>query len=133
MHQLVDQGLRAQVLDRHSQQRIQVFEWNALGVRGHQALQYPEIRLRGAPIVDAVEVPDQIQCHKAILVMSLPVMMSFSDLNTRAPGSDRQDAIDASEGVNRDAQPLRDLYFEDADWVNAYGTVRRGRNESSST
>jgi uncharacterized protein (TIGR02246 family) len=30
---------------------------------------------------------------------------------------------------DRDAEPLRDVYSEDADWVNAFGTVKRGRDE----
>ena len=30
---------------------------------------------------------------------------------------------------DRDAEPLRGVYSEDADWVNAFGTVRRGRDE----
>ena len=29
----------------------------------------------------------------------------------------------------RDAEPLRDVYAADADWVNAFGTVKRGRDE----
>jgi len=27
---------------------------------------------------------------------------------------------------DRDAEPLRNVYSEDADWVNAFGTVRKG-------
>lgn len=30
---------------------------------------------------------------------------------------------------DRDAKPLRGVYSEDADWVNAFGTVKRGRDE----
>jgi uncharacterized protein (TIGR02246 family) len=30
---------------------------------------------------------------------------------------------------NRDAEPLHAVYSEDADWVNAFGTVKRGRDE----
>jgi uncharacterized protein (TIGR02246 family) len=30
---------------------------------------------------------------------------------------------------DRDAEPLRGVYSEDADWVNAFGTVKRGRDE----
>ena len=29
----------------------------------------------------------------------------------------------------RDAEPLHAVYSDDADWVNAFGTVKRGRNE----
>jgi len=30
---------------------------------------------------------------------------------------------------NRDADALRAVYSDDADWVNAFGTVKRGRDE----
>jgi uncharacterized protein (TIGR02246 family) len=30
---------------------------------------------------------------------------------------------------DRDAKPLRGVYSEDADWVNAFGMVKRGRDE----
>lgn len=30
---------------------------------------------------------------------------------------------------DRDAGPLRGVYSDDADWVNAFGTVKRGRDE----
>lgn len=30
---------------------------------------------------------------------------------------------------DRDAEPLRGVYSADADWVNAFGTVKRGRDE----
>ncbi|MEB4207637.1 SgcJ/EcaC family oxidoreductase [Mycobacterium sp. 94-17] len=30
---------------------------------------------------------------------------------------------------DRDAEPLRHVYAEDADWVNAFGTVKRGRDD----
>jgi len=30
---------------------------------------------------------------------------------------------------DRDAEPLRGVYSEDADWVNAFGTVKRGCDE----
>jgi uncharacterized protein (TIGR02246 family) len=30
---------------------------------------------------------------------------------------------------DRDAEPLRSVYSEDADWVNAFGTVKRGRDD----
>jgi len=30
---------------------------------------------------------------------------------------------------NRDAEALRAVYSDDADWVNAFGTVKRGREE----
>ncbi|MFZ0902641.1 MAG: nuclear transport factor 2 family protein [Mycobacterium sp.] len=30
---------------------------------------------------------------------------------------------------NRDADALRAVYSDDADWVNAFGTVKRGREE----
>jgi uncharacterized protein (TIGR02246 family) len=31
--------------------------------------------------------------------------------------------------ADRDAEPLRGVYADDADWVNAFGTVKRGRDE----
>jgi len=30
---------------------------------------------------------------------------------------------------NRDAEALRAVYSDDADWVNAFGTVKRGRDD----
>ena len=30
---------------------------------------------------------------------------------------------------DRDAEPLRAVYSENADWVNAFGTVKRGRDD----
>jgi uncharacterized protein (TIGR02246 family) len=30
---------------------------------------------------------------------------------------------------DRDTEPLRNVYSEDADWVNAFGTVKRGRDD----
>jgi uncharacterized protein (TIGR02246 family) len=30
---------------------------------------------------------------------------------------------------DRDAEPLRAVYSDDADWVNAFGTVKRGRDD----
>jgi uncharacterized protein (TIGR02246 family) len=30
---------------------------------------------------------------------------------------------------NRDAEALHAVYSDDADWVNAFGTVKRGRDE----
>jgi uncharacterized protein (TIGR02246 family) len=30
---------------------------------------------------------------------------------------------------DRDAEPLQGVYSDDADWVNAFGTVKRGRDE----
>jgi uncharacterized protein (TIGR02246 family) len=30
---------------------------------------------------------------------------------------------------DRDVEPLQGVYSEDADWVNAFGTVKRGRDE----
>lgn len=30
---------------------------------------------------------------------------------------------------DRDAEPLNRVYAEDADWVNAFGTVKRGRHD----
>jgi uncharacterized protein (TIGR02246 family) len=30
---------------------------------------------------------------------------------------------------DRDAEPLQSVYSDDADWVNAFGTVKRGRAE----
>jgi uncharacterized protein (TIGR02246 family) len=55
-------------------------------------------------------------------------MTDFSDLP-----SDDQQAIGKTlltlmAGFrNRDAQALRAVYSDDADWVNAFGTVKRGR------
>lgn len=33
----------------------------------------------------------------------------------------------------RNAEMLRSVYSDDADWVNAFGTVRRGATKSSAT
>jgi uncharacterized protein (TIGR02246 family) len=30
---------------------------------------------------------------------------------------------------DRDAEPLQAVYSDDADWVNAFGTVKRGRDD----
>jgi uncharacterized protein (TIGR02246 family) len=53
---------------------------------------------------------------------------------TRLPGAD-QNAI-ATTLINlmagftaRDADQLRDVYTDDADWVNAFGSVKRGADE----
>ena len=58
--QLVGERLRTQVVDRHPQHRIEVFERNGLRVRGHQVSQDVKGGLGGAVIVDAVEVSVQI-------------------------------------------------------------------------
>ena len=61
-------------------------------------------------------------------------MTAFSDL---AP--DDQQAIGETlltllTGFrNRDAEALRAVYSDDADWVNAFGAVKRGREKSSTT
>ena len=57
-------------------------------------------------------------------------MTNFSDL----PPAD-QEAIGKTLLMllkafdDRDAAPLRRVYSDDADWVNAFGTVKRGRDE----
>jgi uncharacterized protein (TIGR02246 family) len=57
-------------------------------------------------------------------------MPSFSEL----PASD-QEAIGKTLLTllrafdERDAEPLQHVYSDDADWVNAFGTVKRGRDE----
>src|SRR4029077_15083595 len=66
-HQFVGQGLWTQVVNRCSDQRIEVFERNSPRVSRHQILQYLEGRLGSAAIIDAVEVCVQIQRHEAIL------------------------------------------------------------------
>jgi|ERR1700730_1725540 len=61
-------------------------------------------------------------------------MTAFSDL---AP--DDQQAIGKTlltllAGYSeRDAEALRAVYSDDADWVNAFGAVKRGREKSSTT
>ena len=61
-------------------------------------------------------------------------MTDFSDL----PSEDQQ-AIGKTlltlltSFRNRDAEALHAVYSDDADWVNAFGTVKRGRDESSTT
>jgi uncharacterized protein (TIGR02246 family) len=56
--------------------------------------------------------------------------MSFSDL---APAD--QEAIGKTLLMllkafgDRDAEPLLGVYSDDADWVNAFGTVKRGRDD----
>jgi uncharacterized protein (TIGR02246 family) len=57
-------------------------------------------------------------------------MTSFSEL----PGAD-QEAIGKTLLTllkafdDRDAEPLLGVYSADADWVNAFGTVKRGRDD----
>src|ERR1700740_91441 len=57
-------------------------------------------------------------------------MTDFSDL----PADDQQaigkTLLTLLKGFrDRDAQALRAVYSDDADWVNAFGTVKRGRAE----
>ncbi|MGB8388026.1 YybH family protein [Mycobacterium sp.] len=57
-------------------------------------------------------------------------MTNFSEL----PAAD-QEAIGKTlltllkSFAERDAESLRSVYSEDADWINAFGTVKRGRDE----
>lgn len=57
-------------------------------------------------------------------------MTDFSDL----PPDDQREIGKAlltllTSFRNRDAEALRTVYSDDADWVNAFGTVKRGREE----
>jgi hypothetical protein len=57
-------------------------------------------------------------------------MTSFSELppaDQEAIGKTLLTLLKAFD--DRDAQPLRDVYSGDADWVNAFGTVKRGRDD----
>ena len=57
-------------------------------------------------------------------------MPEFSDLpptDQEAIGKTLLTLLRAFE--KRDAQSLQHVYSEDADWVNAFGTVKRGRDE----
>jgi uncharacterized protein (TIGR02246 family) len=57
-------------------------------------------------------------------------MTNFSDLppaDQEAIGKTLLTLLKAFD--DRDAAPLRRVYCADADWVNAFGTVKRGRDE----
>jgi uncharacterized protein (TIGR02246 family) len=57
-------------------------------------------------------------------------MTNFSDLppaDQEAIGKTLLTLLKAFD--DRDAAPLRRVYADDADWVNAFGTVKRGRDE----
>lgn len=57
-------------------------------------------------------------------------MTEFSELppaDQQAIGETLLTLLKAFE--DRDAQPLNGVYSDDADWVNAFGTVKRGRRE----
>src|SRR5580692_3308743 len=57
-------------------------------------------------------------------------MTNFSDLppaDQEAIGKTLLTLLKAFE--DRDAEPLRQVYSDDADWVNAFGTVKRGRDD----
>ena len=57
-------------------------------------------------------------------------MTNFSDLppaDQEAIGKTLLTLLKAFD--DRDAAPLRRVYSDDADWVNAFGTVKRGRDE----
>jgi uncharacterized protein (TIGR02246 family) len=57
-------------------------------------------------------------------------MMSFSDLppaDQEAIGKTLLTLLKAFD--DRNAEPLRGVYSDDADWVNAFGTVKRGRDD----
>jgi uncharacterized protein (TIGR02246 family) len=57
-------------------------------------------------------------------------MMSFSELppaDQEAIGTTLPTLLKAFD--DRDAEPLRGVYSDDADWVNAFGTVKRGRDD----
>jgi uncharacterized protein (TIGR02246 family) len=57
-------------------------------------------------------------------------MTDFSELppaDQEAIGKTLLTLLKAFDG--RDAKPLQAVYSDDADWVNAFGTVKRGRDE----
>jgi ketosteroid isomerase-like protein len=57
-------------------------------------------------------------------------MTSFSELphaNQEAIGKTLLTLLKAFD--DRDAEPLLGEYSDDADWVNAFATVKRGRDE----
>jgi uncharacterized protein (TIGR02246 family) len=57
-------------------------------------------------------------------------MMSFSDLppaDQEAIGKTLLTLLKAFD--DRNAEPLRGVYSDDADWANAFGTVKRGRDD----
>jgi uncharacterized protein (TIGR02246 family) len=57
-------------------------------------------------------------------------MLSFSELppaDQEAIGKTLLTLLKAFD--DRDAEPLRGVYSDDADWVNAFGTVKRGRDD----
>jgi len=56
--------------------------------------------------------------------------MSFSDLppaDQEAIGKTLLTLLKAFD--DRNAEPLRGVYSDDADWANAFGTVKRGRDD----
>lgn len=61
-------------------------------------------------------------------------MTTGTDTFTALPQAD-QEAVGATLGAlrtgfaERDAEKLVDVYSADADWVNAFGTVKKGRDE----
>ena len=63
VHQLIDQSLGAQVVDRHTQQWVEVLEGDGAGVRRDQVLQDINGRIGGTVVADPFEVPGQIQRH----------------------------------------------------------------------
>jgi uncharacterized protein (TIGR02246 family) len=57
-------------------------------------------------------------------------MSSFSELlppDQEAIGNTLLTLLKAFD--ERDAEPLMDVYSDDADWINAFGTVKRGRDQ----
>jgi uncharacterized protein (TIGR02246 family) len=57
-------------------------------------------------------------------------MMSFSELppaDQEAIGKTLLTLVKAFD--DRDAEPRRGVYSDDADWVNAFGTVKRGSDD----
>ncbi len=57
-------------------------------------------------------------------------MTEFSELPTADQGAIGETLLTLLKAFDdRDAEPLLTVYSEDADWVNAFGTVKRGRDD----
>lgn len=57
-------------------------------------------------------------------------MNDFSQLPTADQGAIGKTLLTLLKAFDeRDAEPLLQAYSDDADWVNAFGTVKRGRDD----
>jgi len=57
-------------------------------------------------------------------------MTDFSELPAADQGAIGKTLLTLLKAFDdRDAEPLQGVYSDDADWVNAFGTVKHGRDE----